>query len=176
MRGSGLKFAVFLILLPAAVASAQIIRPIPPVGPPQQITDILGRAAQNAKSAIHGTAIDNARNPLPNATIRLRNLQTNQIEQISTANQIGEFTFAAQPEVPYVVEIADQAGQIVAVGDVVVAQAGEVAGAIVAIPSRLPALAGVFSQTAGSVVSAATSTGINAVAAASPTIPASPER
>jgi hypothetical protein len=174
VRGSGLKLAVFSILGAVAVASAQSL-PLPPVGPPQQLTDIPGRAAQNAKSAIHGTVIDTTHSPVPNAAVRLRNLQTNQIEQISTANRMGEFDFAAQPETPYVVEIADQTGHIVAVGDVVVAQGGGVAGATVAIPTRLPGLAGVFSQTARSVVSAATSTGITAVeafrAAAAPVSP-----
>ena len=74
----------------------------------------------------------------------------------------------AQPDVPYVVEIADQAGRIVAVGDVIVANAGEVAGAMVTLPSRLPALAGVFGDTASSVMSAATGTGLTVV---DPTLP-----
>jgi len=161
--------------------SAQIIKPMAPLGPPQQITSAAaGRAAQGAQSMIHGTAVDNSASPLPNASVRLRNLQNNQVEQVSTANQIGEFSFVAQPEIPYVVEIADQAGQIIAVGDVVVPQAGEVAGALVAIPTRLPALAGVFGETAGSVVSAATGTGITALESTvlpePPPPPASPER
>jgi hypothetical protein len=171
----GLKLAVVPILGAVTLASAQS-RPMLPAGPPQQITDIPVRAALNAKSAIHGTVIDSTRGPVPNAAVRLRNLQTNQIEQISTANRMGEFGFTAEPETPYVVEIADQAGQIVAVGDVVVAQAGGIAGAIVAVPTRLPGLAGVFSQTAGSVVSAATSTGISAVEALrAAAVPVSPE-
>ena len=69
---------------------------------------------------------------MPNATVRLRNLQTNKVEQTTTANERGEFSFAALPDVPYVVEIADYTGRIVAVGDVITAQAGEVAGAVVA--------------------------------------------
>jgi hypothetical protein len=175
VHGSGLKLAAFPILGAIAVASAQT-KPVLPAGPPQQVTGIPSRAALNGKSAIHGTVIDSTHSPVPNAAVRLRNLQTNQIEQISTANRIGEFGFTAEPETPYVVEIADQTGQIVAVGDVVVAQAGGVAGAIVAIPTRLPGLAGVFSQTAGSVVSAATSTGINAVEAfRASAVPVSPE-
>ena len=89
---------------------------------------------------------------MPNATVRLRNLAANQIEQVVTANQIGQFTFIARPEIPYVVEIADRVGRILAVGDIITAQAGEVAGAIIAIPSRLPAVAGVFGNTASSVV------------------------
>jgi hypothetical protein len=130
---------------------------------------------------IHGTAVDTNASPVPNAAVRLRNLQTNQVEQLSTANQVGEFTFVAQPEIPYVVEIADQAGQVIAVGDVIVAQTGEVAGALVALPTRLPALAGVFGDTSGSVVAAATGTGITKLESTilpvePPPPPASPER
>ena len=160
-----------------AVASAQVISPLPSIGPPAQIIGTkAGRAAPSAQGIIHGTVVDINSSPLPRTTVRLRNLQTNQIEQISSANQMGEFNVAAQPEIPYVVEVADQAGRIVAVGNVILVQAGEVAGAIVFVPTRLPAVAGIFSQTAGSVVSAAVGTGITAFAAIHPPTPASPER
>ena len=101
--------------------------------------------------------------PLPNATVRLRNLESRRIEQIATANHAGEFTFVARPEVPYVVEIADKAGRILAVGDIITAQSGDVAAAVVSIPSRLPAIAGVFSDTASTIVSAATGAGVTVV-------------
>ena len=172
----GLNLVVFAGVFVATAASAQIVKPIPPVGPPQQITSGLSRSLQSARSVIHGRAVDSASTPLPGVTVRLRNLQSHRIEQVSTANQLGEFSFPAQPEIPYIVEITDQAGQIVAVGDVVVAQAGEVASASVIHPSGLPVVVGVFSETAGSVVSAATSSGITIVDAAQPPRRASPER
>lgn len=146
-----------------ALAQGPIVRPAGPLGPGSTIGAAAGRAGAGAQSLINGTAVDANASPLSTARVRLRNLQTNQIEQVATSNQIGEFSFVATPEVPYVVEIADYAGRIVAVGDVITAQAGEVAGAVVSIPARLPALAGVFGDTAGSVVSAASSTGITAV-------------
>ncbi len=123
-----------------------------------------GVGASN-RALIRGTAVDRNSRPVPNAVVRLRNLQTNQIEQASLANALGEFTFVAQPEIPYVVELADQAGRIVAVGDVITMQAGQVAGAVVVFPSQLPAVAGFFGDTAGSVMSAAASTGLTAVQA-----------
>ncbi len=126
------------------------------------------KAASNIRSLINGTAIDSDQRPLPNATIRLRNIEKNEIEQVVTANEMGEFSFIARPDVPYVVEIADQAGRIVAVGDVIMANAGEVAGAVVTLPSRLPALAGVFGDTASSVMSAVTGTGLTVVDPALP--------
>ena len=67
------------------------------------------------------------------------------------------------PDVPYVVEVADQAGRVVAVGDIVTPNAGEVAASVVSLPSRLPALAGLFGETASAVISAATGTGLTVV-------------
>ena len=68
--------------------------------------------------------MDTDASPLPNASVRLRNLVSSEIEKTSTADNFGEFTFVVQPEIPYVVEIADQAGRTIAVGNVVTTQAG----------------------------------------------------
>jgi hypothetical protein len=107
--------------------------------------------------------------------VRLRNLATSGIEKVSIADQFGEFSFVVQPEVPYVVEIADQSGRVIAVGNVVTAQAGEVAAAFIPAPLHLQALAGVFANTAGSVVSSAMGTGLSAVGA-NPLPAVSPDR
>ena len=57
------------------------------------------RAAREIRSLINGVAIDSDQTPLPNATIRLRNLEANEIEQVVTANALGEFSFVARPDV-----------------------------------------------------------------------------
>ena len=84
----------------------------------------------------------------------------NEIEQVATADELGEFSFSAQPGVPYVVEIADENGRVVAVGDVVRSNAGEVAATIVVLPKSVPGLVGVFSETAKTVVTAAVGAGL----------------
>lgn len=169
-----LKVALAGVVLSTSIVSAQqAVRPgtaaVKTVKAARQSANAAAqRAARDIRSLINGVAIDSDQTPLPNATIRLRNLDENKIEQVVTANERGEFSFIARPDVPYVVEIADQAGRIVAVGDVIMANAGEVAGAVVALPSRLPALAGVFGDTASSVMSAATGTGLTVI---DPTLP-----
>jgi hypothetical protein len=120
-------------------------------------------AARPTQSVIHGKAVDSDATPLPNATVRLRNLTANEIEQVTATDHIGEFSFTVQPNLPYVVEVVDQAGRIMAVGNVITTQAGEVASAVVAIPTRLPTLAGIFGDTTASVVSAAAGTGVTLV-------------
>ena len=41
-----------------------------------------------------------------------------------------------RPEMPYVVEVVDLGGRVIAVGDVIIAHAGDVAAATVAVPAR----------------------------------------
>ncbi len=164
-----LYLTVGLFAVMTVSASSQVVKPVGALGP----ATTTGYSTKGGQALINGTAVDNHSVPLPNATVRLRNLAANQIEQVVTANQVGQFTFIARPEIPYVVEIADRLGRILAVGDIITAQAGDVAGAIIAIPSRLPAVAGVFGNTASSVFSAASSTGIAVI---EPPPPLSPEK
>lgn len=166
-----LKVALAGVVLATAIVSAQAVRPgTAAVKASRQTVTTAARAGRDMRSLINGVAVDGRQSPLPNAMIRLRNLEVNEIEQVVNANQIGEFSFVARPDVPYVIEIADQAGRIIAVGDVIMANVGEVAGAVVSLPSRLPALAGVFSDTATSVMSAAASTGLTVVDPALPKV------
>jgi len=166
-----LKVALAGVVLSTSIVSAQqAARPVTPAVKTarQSANAAAQRTAKDIRSLINGVAIDSDQAPLPKAIIRLRNIEANEIEQVVTANEAGEFSFIARPDVPYVVEIADHTGRIVAVGDVIMANAGEVAGALVTLPSRLPALANVFGDTASSVMSAATGTGLTVV---DPTLP-----
>ena len=164
-----LEVALVGIMLSGAVVSTQqAVRSTTAVRAARAGAPAAGPAVEVTRSLITGIAVDANARPLPSAKVRLRNLDTNAVEQVTTTNHVGEFSFVAQPEVPYVVEIADQGGRIIAVGDVVMAQAGEVAGAVVALPSRLPELAGVLGESAGAVISAATGTGLTVV---DPTLP-----
>ena len=151
---------VGVVLSTAMVSSQQAPRPTTAPTEARRSSRTTSRAIV---SLINGVAVDRDRKPLPNASIRLRDLQRNEIVQSATANELGEFSFVATPGVPYVVEVADRDGRVVAVGDVVMANVGEVAGAVVALPSHLPPLATVFSDTASSVRSAATSAGLMVV-------------
>ena len=164
---------IVAVLLSAAVASAQSGRPLMPASPTHAV--VSGAEIHSGQSVIHGTAVDANASPLPNVPVRLRNLVTSEIESTSTANDVGEFTFIVQPDIPYIVEIADRTGRIIAVGNVVTAQAGEVAATLVPVPLKLPALAGVFGETAGSIVAAVAGTGLTAIEA-NVKPPVSPDR
>lgn len=171
-----LKIALGGVVLSTSIVSAQQgVAAGAAVSKARETVRVAARkSAGETKSIINGVAVDARQTRLPHATVRLRNLEINKIEQVDTANELGEFTFVAQPDIPYVVEIVDQTGRAVAVGDVIMASTGEVAGAIVTLPGSLSALAGVFSNTASSVISAATGTGLTIVDPAQPKV--SPSR
>jgi hypothetical protein len=115
------------------------------------------------EALINGTAIDADLIPIPNAPVRLRNLESRDIEQRKMADATGDFSFTVRAGIPYIVEIADSTGRILAVGDVVIAQPGDVVGALVAIAAKVPSTAGLFTDSIGSVISSAAGMGVTAV-------------
>jgi hypothetical protein len=158
--------AAFIILIASAPLAAQ-----------EQLTPASVRVYTGAgikSGVIQGTARHADSTPVAKTTVRLRNVETKQIEQISVTSSTGAFTFLVIPDTTYIVELLDSLGRVVAVGDLMSLQAGEIAGTVVTLPSRLPALAGLFGDTAGSVLSAAAGTGITAIEPSAP--PDSPSR
>jgi hypothetical protein len=130
--------------------------------------------AGGAVSVIQGTAVYSDRSPVPYARVRLRNLANGQVEQMATADYAGDFSFLANPGTSYIVEVVDDAGRVLAAGNMLAAEVGQTAGTLVVLPTRVAALAGLFGNTAAAVVSAAAATGVTAVAATTP--PQSPEQ
>ncbi len=165
-----LSITIGLLALFTASASSQVVQPVGSPGAPTTV----GTSVKKGEALINGTAADTNSVPLPNATVRLRNLADNRIEQVAISDQLGKFSFIARPEIPYVVEVSDRLGHLLAVGDVIIVQAGEVAAAAVMIPSRLPGIAGLFGQTANSVLSVASLAGMAVVDPDDP--PLSPEK
>ena len=124
-------------------------------------------------SVIYGTALDANSTPLSDAHVQVRNLQTRKVEQRSTTNSAGEFVFLVSPDMPYVVELAGAPGHIVAVGDVVLPRAGEIAGSVLVVPARV-ATGGLFRSSMGAVVSAVAGAGVTLLPSIAP--PLSPEK
>ncbi len=138
----------------------------------------LGSSAAPTKAGqaiISGTARDANAKPLANVTVRLRNVATNEVEQVVTTNQSGQFSLVAQPDTPYVVEVVDPNGRTLAVSSLLMVEAGDVANTLLAVPANLPrsGIAGIFGESIAAVLAAAAWTGIT-VADEPP--PLSPEK
>ena len=131
---------------------------------------------QPAQSVIQGTAIDDQQRPLANATVHLRNLDLKTVEQTTAANQRGEFSFTVVPDAPYVVEIANKAGQVIALSDVVVARRGEIASALVTVSREAQAAASVVGAATRSMMSTTGVTALSTLEAAAPEKPSIAEK
>jgi hypothetical protein len=167
-----LKLAGFGVLLPATMAYAQVVLPTPQLALPATFDASLAKSGQ---AAIRGVAVDAKATPVANAKVQLRNLGTRNVEHVGAASPRGEFNFVVRPEMPYVVEVVDLGGRVIAVGDVIIAHAGDVAAATIALPARLAGLTGLAAQSAGSAASAAS--GVSVAAAQATALPfVSPEK
>ena len=118
------------------------------------------------KSLIEGLVVDPHLKPAPGTSVRLRDLHKNAVENSAKTNQAGRFSFAATPNIPYVVELLDKDLQVVGVSHVVVVQACEVAEADVAIPYVVGS--GIFGNTSSAIISAAAGMGLTVVGPALP--------
>ena len=124
---------------------------------------------------IAGTVSDPQSKPLAEARVRLRNLQTGQIDQTAVTTATGEFRLVTVPEIPYVVELADLEGRIVSISDVIVTHVGEIASTTLSAGARLPALAHLFGNSTGSIIAALAGLGVTAPGG-DPLTPLSPEK
>lgn len=144
-----LAFAAIGMVLTAVPLHTQGSAAVPLIGAARHV-----KAASSARSMIAGTVLDPHSKPMIEARVRLRNLQTGRIDQTAVTNRAGEFRLVAEPDIPYVVELADTDGRIVSISDVIVVRTGEVAATALTAGARLPGLARLFGNTTGSVLAA----------------------
>ena len=130
-------------------------------------TQTLGRVVPPGSALVLGKVHDLNEAPVPRARLRLRSLNSLTIEHRTTGDQAGEFSFVVTSDVPYVVEMVNAAGRVIAVGEVITAQAGDVAHTVLVVPSLRPAAA-MLGGTAGSVLLAATGIGVTVLPLVSP--------
>jgi len=127
-------------------------------------------AALQAQPAPHARVSGHVWNaddrPVRDAAVRLRSVVAGQVVAETVADETGAFAF--QPVAPgtYVVEHVDREGQVVAVGQIFSASAGEVVVTFIRLPGRRALLASLFGSlgnTAATVVATAASLGVTAL-------------
>ena len=110
---------------------------------------------------------------LPISKVRLRNLQTGRADAAATANEEGRFTFQNLEGGSYVIELVGDDGKVIALSQSFRIEPGETVATFVRLGVRQPRLAGLFSNAAAAVISAASSAGVTAIGSQAP--PASPQ-
>ena len=132
------------------------------------------RTAPVARStSVHGVVWNADNTPFPNSKVRLRNLQTGRADATATANEEGRFTFDNLEGGSYVIELVDGDGKVIALGQTFRIEPGETVATFVRLGVQQRHLAGLFSNAAAAVISAASSAGVTAIGSQAP--PASPQ-
>jgi Carboxypeptidase regulatory-like domain len=105
-------FPVFRRLVLSAVMTALAVPGVPLLAAPAP-------AGQAATGTISGSARSASGQAMPNATVRLRNVQTGQLAGSTTSGAGGEFSFAALNPGTYVVEVVNAVGEVVGTSAVI---------------------------------------------------------
>jgi hypothetical protein len=133
-----------------------------------------GKVSSVARStSVRGVVWNADNSPLPNAKVRLRNLQTGRVDAAATANENGQFTFDSLEGGSYVIELVGENSKVIAIGQSFRLERGETVATFVRLGARQPRLAGLFSNTAAAVIAAASGAGVTAIGSQAP--PASPQ-
>lgn len=173
---SSIGVAAVLALVTASVASAGQQGGAATVYPPRANAVLIpGTRAAALRDLVRiiGTARSATDSPIPRARVRLRSVALGSVSSAATANDSGEFVFAQIEPGTYIIELLDEAGRVLAI-NYVSAASGEKVATYVRLPFRGSGPTGLFTTTAATVVTAASSFGILAVAATGR--PASQER
>lgn len=147
--------AVIVVVVCSLTAGAA---PATPAKTPARIE----RAA--ASGTVIGSVWDALHHPIPNALVRLRNVTTGRVEATTRANESGRFTFLDVEGGNYVVELVNDQGRVIAVGQTFLVAPGETIATFVRLGAKLPWFAGFFSNAAAAAVTSAASLGVTAVA------------
>ena len=112
---------------------------------------------------IVGTVRDGADKPIAAARLRLRDLTSGRLLMTGRADQDGVFRFTGVPAGSYLVELVDEAGNVLAVTNTLTMAPAETVTTFVRLGARPPWYSGFFSNAAMTAVSAAAGLGVTAV-------------
>ena len=117
-------------------------------------------------STIQGNAVNSTNGALTNTLVRLRDARYGHIVDRVMTDKLGSFTFRGVDPGNYVVEIMNPSNDaVLASSQVLNVSAGEAVSALVKLPFRIPAFAGLIGNTTQTTASAV-STAAQAVTAA----------
>jgi hypothetical protein len=115
-------------------------------------------------ASVQGSAWNADNTPIPEARLRLRNVNSGKIVAATVADTGGRFTFAPVEPGTYLVELVSESGRMLAVGQVFTIARGETAATFVRLGAKVPWFSGFFSNAAAAAALAAASEGITALA------------
>lgn len=125
-------------------------------------------------NTILGAAWKADNTPIPQARLRLRNVTTGRPEAITTANGSGQFTFSNIEPGSYVIELVNDQGKVLALGQVFSLGPGETVATFVRLSARKSWFGGFFTNAAATALTAASSLGVTALGSDGQPVSAAP--
>jgi hypothetical protein len=134
------------------------------------------RLKADAFSTIQGNALTSTNGPLNDIIVRLRDARFGRIVGSQTTDKSGLFEFKSVDPGTYIVEVmANDQSAVLAASQLLNINGGEAVSAVVKLPFRIPAFAGIMGSTsmpsAAAVAGEAAASGIASIV---PTVPVSP--
>lgn len=122
------------------------------------------RATLTARAgAVAGTVRNGHDAPVAGGRLRLRDVASGRIVMTGRADQDGNFRFSGVPSGAYLVELVNEDGSMLAVGQTFAVAPAETVTTFIRLGARAPWYSGFFSNAALSAVSSAAGLGITAV-------------
>jgi hypothetical protein len=147
-----------------ALLSATVCSPWPVVAAVRPAPQGQGVVATSAATTIVGTAWESDNTPIPFARLRLRTLGSGRIHAAATADDQGQFAFHGVDPGSYVIELVNEAGRVLTVGQKFTVSQGETLATFVRLGTKVPWFQGFFGNAAAAVAATAAATGITALA------------
>lgn len=133
------------------------------------------RARDRALTVIQGNALNSSNGRLTNVVVRLRDARFGAIVDSQVTDKSGLFAFKAIDPGSYIVELMGNDHTILAASQLLNVNAGEAASAVLKLPFRVPAFAGLVGSTSTpSATAVATEAAASSIVAVVPTAPVSP--
>ena len=138
-------------------------------------TAAVSRARVIGFTMIQGNALDSSNGAMNDAIVRLRDARFGRIVATQVTDKSGLFTFKAMDPGAYIVEMVAKNESVLAASQLLNVNANEAVSAVVKLPFRAPALAGVLGNaSAPSATAVAMEAAAGGIASVVPTEPISP--
>jgi hypothetical protein len=147
----------------AAIGLFVMVAGVRPAGQNSAAPASASRPDVSKPGSVVGSAWNADNSGIPGARLRLRNVSTGKIAASVMADPLGQFRFDAAPG-SYLIELVDESGKLLSVGQVFTIAEGETVATFVRLGTKLPWIAGFFSNAAAAAITAAASQGVTALA------------
>jgi hypothetical protein len=115
------------------------------------------------RGTVTGTAWNRDNTPVSHALLQLRNVTSGLIAARTRADAAGRFTFSEVASGNYIVELIDESGRVLGVGQMFSIGPGETLATFVRLGTHVPWHSGFFTSAAAMAIASAASLGLTAI-------------